>query len=84
VVLLLGKALASWSLTMDERGGREDLRGSGRWSVIPYDHRRTELYCSSLPYLCEPESFFFLTPVKWRLPRSFIAQCRVVTMSPRA
>jgi hypothetical protein len=30
VVLLLDEALVSWSLTIDERGGYEDLRGSGR------------------------------------------------------
>jgi hypothetical protein len=45
VVLLLEGALVSWSLAMDERGGHEDLRGSGRRSVIPYVHGRTELYC---------------------------------------
>jgi hypothetical protein len=44
VVLLLEGALVSWSLAMDERGGHEDLRGSGHWSVIPYVHGRTELY----------------------------------------
>jgi hypothetical protein len=48
VVLLLERTLVSWSLVMDERGGHEDLRGSGRQSVIPYVHGRTELYCSSL------------------------------------
>jgi hypothetical protein len=48
VVLLLEGDLASWSLAMDERGGHEDLYGSGRQSVIPYIHGRTELYCSSL------------------------------------
>jgi hypothetical protein len=31
---------------MDERGGHEDLRDSGCRSVIPYVHRRTELYCA--------------------------------------
>jgi hypothetical protein len=36
---------------MDERGGHEDLRGSGRRSIIPYVHERTELYYSSL-YVC--------------------------------
>jgi hypothetical protein len=41
-------ALVYWSLAMDECSGHEDLRGSGRRSVIPYVHRRTELYCSSL------------------------------------
>jgi hypothetical protein len=81
VVLLLGRALASWSLAMDERGGHEDLRGSGRWSVIPYVHGRTELYCSSLPCL---SLSFLSTPVKWRLPEPFIAQGQVVTMSPKA
>jgi hypothetical protein len=30
VVLLLDRSLVSWSLTIDERGGYEDLRGSGR------------------------------------------------------
>jgi hypothetical protein len=28
VVLLLNRALTTWSLAMDERGGHEDLRGS--------------------------------------------------------
>jgi hypothetical protein len=51
VVLLLERVLVSWSLAMDERGGHEDLRGSDRQSVIPYIHRRTELYYSILPYL---------------------------------
>jgi hypothetical protein len=44
VVLLWGRHLASWLLALGERGEHEDLRGSGRWSVIPYVHRRTELY----------------------------------------
>jgi hypothetical protein len=48
VVLLLERILVSWSLAMDERGGHEVLRDSGRRSVIPYVHGRTELYCSSL------------------------------------
>jgi hypothetical protein len=78
VVLLLDEALVSWSLAMDEYDGHEDLRGSGRWSVIPYVHRRTELYCSSL---YEPEPFF-PTPLKRCLPDPFIAQGRVVTMRP--
>jgi hypothetical protein len=38
VVLLLEGSLVSWSLAMDKRGGHEDLRGSGRRSVIPYVH----------------------------------------------
>jgi hypothetical protein len=41
---------------MDERGGHEDLCGSGHRSVISYIHERTELYCSSL---YEPEPFLF-------------------------
>jgi hypothetical protein len=57
VVLLLERALVSWSLGIDERGGHKDLCGSGRRSVIPYVHGRMELYCSSLPCLCEPEPF---------------------------
>jgi hypothetical protein len=64
---------------MDERGGHKDLRGSGHRSVIPYVHRKTELYCSSLPCL----SLSFLSaPLKWRLPEPFIAQGRAVTMNP--
>jgi hypothetical protein len=51
VVLLFEGILVSWSLAMDERGGHKDLRGSGRRSIIPYIYERTELYCSSLPYL---------------------------------
>jgi hypothetical protein len=39
---LLERVLVSWSLAMDERGGHEDLRDSGRRSVIPYVHGRTE------------------------------------------
>jgi hypothetical protein len=58
VVLLLEGDLVSWSLAMDERDGHEDLRGSGRRSVIPYIHRRTELYCAQA---CMPEPFHFST-----------------------
>jgi hypothetical protein len=54
VVLLLERTLVSWSLAMDERGVYEELRGSGRRSVIPYVHRRIELYCSSLLCLSLP------------------------------
>jgi hypothetical protein len=35
VVLLLKRSLFSWLLAINERGGYEDLRGSGRQSVIP-------------------------------------------------
>jgi hypothetical protein len=44
MVLLWGRPLASWLLALGERGGHDDLRGSGRLSVIPYIHERTELY----------------------------------------
>jgi hypothetical protein len=54
VVLLLERGLVSWSLAMDECGGYKDLCGSGRRSVIPYIHERTELYFSSLPCLSLP------------------------------
>jgi hypothetical protein len=90
VVLLLGRDLTSWSLAIDERGGHEDLRGSGRRSVIPYVHGRIGLYCSSLLCMCVPEPFSSDRPtnpstfVKWRLHELFIAQGRVVTMSPEA
>jgi hypothetical protein len=86
VVLLLERALASWSLAIDECDGHQDLYGSDRQSVIPYIYKRTGLYYSSLPCLCEPEPFFTpaLTPVKWHLPEPFIAQGRTVTMSPEA
>jgi hypothetical protein len=53
--------LVSWSLAMVERSGYEDLCGSGRQSVIPYIHERTELYCSSLStrsfYTSRPGSY---------------------------
>jgi hypothetical protein len=86
VVVLLERALISWSLAIDERGGHEDFCGSSRQSVIPYVARRMKLYCSSLACLCEPDHFsfrptHFLTSVKWRLPDPFIAQGRIVTMS---
>jgi hypothetical protein len=80
MVLLLEGALVSWSLAMDKRGGHEDLCGSGRQSVIPYIHRRTKLYCSSLPSL----SPFFFDPMNRCLSDPFIAQGRVVTMRPMA
>jgi hypothetical protein len=48
VFFLLDEDLVYWSLALGERGGHDNLRGSGCLSVIPYVHRRTELYCSSL------------------------------------
>jgi hypothetical protein len=72
IFFLLEMTLASWSFAIDEHDGHEDLCDSDHQSVIPYLNGRTVLYCSSLPCLCEPESFF-LTPVKWRLPKHFIA-----------
>jgi hypothetical protein len=88
MVLLLERVLVSWLLAIDERGGHEDLRDSGRQSVIPCVYGRTGLYYSSLPYLCEPEPYLFpasaLIPVKWHLSEPFIAQRRVGTMSPKA
>jgi hypothetical protein len=54
VVLSLEGVVVSWSLAMDECGGHDGLRGSGHRSVIPYVHGRTELYCSSLPWLSLP------------------------------
>jgi hypothetical protein len=59
VVLLLEGTVVSWSLTIDEHSGLNDLRGLNRRSVIPYINERTELYCSSL---YEPEPFLFSTP----------------------
>jgi hypothetical protein len=36
-------------LAMKEHGGDKDLRGSDRWSVIPYIHERIDvLYCCEL------------------------------------
>jgi hypothetical protein len=61
VVLMWGRALASWSLALDEHSGHEDLRGLGRQSVISYVHERAELYCSSM---YESDSFLFPTVVK--------------------
>jgi hypothetical protein len=77
MVLLLERALVSWSLAMDERGGHKDLRVSGRRSVISYE--RTELYCSRM---YEHEPFLFFDPVKWRMSEPFIAQGRVITLRP--
>jgi hypothetical protein len=81
VVLFLEGVVVSWSLAMDEYGGHKDLCGSGHRSVIPYVHRRTELYCSSLPYLSLP---FSSTHVKRHLPEPFIAQGWAVTLKPGA
>jgi hypothetical protein len=46
VVLLWGRLLVFWLLDLGECGGHDDLRDSGRLSVIPYVHGRTELYCA--------------------------------------
>jgi hypothetical protein len=46
VVPLRGRSLATCLLALGERSGHSDLRGSGRLSVIPYVHGRTELYCA--------------------------------------
>jgi hypothetical protein len=81
VVLLLEGDLVSWSLTMDKHDGHEDLRGSGRRSVIPYINGRIELYCSNLPFLSLP---FSSAPMKRSLPEPFIAQGWAVTLRPRA
>jgi hypothetical protein len=48
VVLLLERALVSWSSAIDECDEYRDLRGSDCRRVIPYIHGRIELYCSSL------------------------------------
>jgi hypothetical protein len=48
VVLLLEGLRSHEVLAMREYGGHEDLRGSARWSVIPYVHGRMELYCCVL------------------------------------
>jgi hypothetical protein len=62
MVLLLERALVSLrSLAMDERGGYGDLHGSGRRSVIPYVHERTEIV---LPKPALPESAYLSTPLK--------------------
>jgi hypothetical protein len=51
----LKEVLVFWSLAMDERGGHEDLCGSGRYSVIHYVHRIMKVYFSKpdfpVPYL---------------------------------
>jgi hypothetical protein len=53
---------------MDERSGHQELCGSGRCSVIPYVHRRTELYCIGLPCL---SLFFFPDPCEVVPARAF-------------
>jgi hypothetical protein len=87
VIFLLEETLIPWSLALDECGGHKDLRGSVHRSVIPYIHRRTELYCTSLSCLSLifPPALTDLfwprsTSVKWHLPEHFIAQGRAVTM----
>jgi hypothetical protein len=59
VVLLWERALASWLLALGERGGHGDLHGSDRLSVIPYVHRRTELYYAQV---CLARAFAFFDP----------------------
>jgi hypothetical protein len=43
VVLLLERALVTRLLAKEEHIGNEDLRGSGRCSVIPYVHGKMEV-----------------------------------------
>jgi hypothetical protein len=85
-VLLLEEPLVFLSLVIDEHGRHENLRDSGRRSVIPYVHMRTELYYSIMSCLCEPEPYlsFRSTHVKWRIPEPFITQGRTIIMSPDA
>jgi hypothetical protein len=66
MVLLLERVLVSWSLAIDEHSGLKDLCGSGRQSVIPYVHERTELYYSSLPSLSLPFCPLALTDLFFR------------------
>jgi hypothetical protein len=63
VVLLLERALISWSLAIDERDEHKNLHGLDHRSVIPYIHGMTGLYCSNLHYLYEPELFSFDRPL---------------------
>jgi hypothetical protein len=59
VLLLLERVLVSWSVGIDEHDRHEDLRSSGRRSIISYVHEITELYCSSLACL----SLIFFWPL---------------------
>jgi hypothetical protein len=68
VVLLWGRHLASWLLALGERGGHDDLCGSGHRSVIPYVHRRTELYCAQA---CLARAFPFFDPLDVASTRVF-------------
>jgi hypothetical protein len=83
-VLLLEMALVSWSSAIDEHDEHQDLRGLGCQSVIPTSMKEWSCMAQVWPCLYEPEPFFFLTPVKWHLPKPFIAQVRVVTTSLKA
>jgi hypothetical protein len=76
----IGENLVSWPLAIDERGGYEDLCGSGRWSVIPYVYGGTRIVLLK-PTLPKPA---FFAPVKRRLPEPFIAQGQAVTLRPGA
>jgi hypothetical protein len=73
--------LISLWLVMDEHGGHEDLRDSGRRSIIPYIHGRTRVVLLK-PALVEPD--FLSASQKWHMSEPFIAQARVVTMNPKA
>jgi hypothetical protein len=69
VVLLWGWPLASWLLALGERGGHEDLRSSGRLSII-YPISMGELSCIVLkPAL--PEPFFSFDPLEVAPARAF-------------
>jgi hypothetical protein len=56
-------------LAMDEHGGHEDLRGSGRWSVTHYVHGESYYIAQAWACECVPESKF-----AYHLPHTFINQ----------
>jgi hypothetical protein len=68
VVLLRGRSLAYWLLALGEHCGHGDLSGSGRLSVIPYVHGRTELYCAQA---CVARAFLFFDPSEAASTRAF-------------
>jgi hypothetical protein len=90
VVLLLEGHRSLGELAIREYSRHEDLRGSGRRSVIPYVHGWMELYCYVLvldwgvrcslsvsPCVCVE-----FVPCDYRLPGPFIAQGQAVTGRP--
>jgi hypothetical protein len=64
----VGKAFNLLVVSSRRTWWHDDLRGSGRLSVIPYIHGRTEVYCAQA---CLAWAFYFFNPLEVASTRAF-------------